>query len=173
MPTARRIVPVHLYSGPRSAELLLPSQHLQGISRWIIPNFSTVADTPSWPFDVVVIGGGHAGTEACAAAARTGVKTALVTPSIDNLGTCSCNPSFGGIGKGIIIREIDALDGLAGRIVDKAGVQFRVLNRQKGPAVWVSMTRVDILVYFVPSSLISYLHRVPGLKSTEHYTKNI
>ena len=98
-------------------------------------------------FDVIVIGGGHAGTEASLASARLGKKTLLLTHNIETLGQMSCNPSIGGIGKGHLVKEVDAMGGIMARAADYAGIQFRTLNSSKGPAVRATRAQSDRLLY--------------------------
>ena len=112
-------------------------------------------------FDVLVIGGGHAGAEAALAAARLGAKTALLTSNLETIAEMSCNPAIGGVGKGQIVREIDALGGAMGLAIDAAGIQFRMLNRSKGPAMHGPRAQADKLAYRAKS--IESSNAQPGL----------
>src|SRR5256712_2436124 len=116
-------------------------------------------------YDVIVVGAGHAGSEAAVMAARLGAKTLLLTSNLDTIGVMSCNPAIGGIAKGTLVREIDALGGIMGRAADRATIQFPVLNRSKGPPLWAPRAQCDRTLY--PRAVPALLEGFPGIELTQ------
>src|SRR6478672_11400170 len=118
-------------------------------------------------YDVIVIGAGHAGTEAAVAAARLGARVAVITSALETIGQMSCNPAIGGVAKGTVVREVDALGGIMGRATDLASIQFRMLNRSKGPAVWSPRSQCDRGLYRrAVRTLLEEHHRLTTIQGT-------
>lgn len=128
-----------------------------------------LASLPS--VDVVVVGAGHAGCEAATGSARSRANTVVVTPYLDKIGTCSCNPSMGGVGKGTLLREVDALDGVAAKVTDKAGIQFKILNQSRGAAVWGPRAQIDRKIYL--KEMQKVLGSYPNLTLQEGKVKDL